>query len=76
MHTSGKRLHDGEVVRRTLQLQRVIHTFQSDWFSLTMVIKQTGLPKGTIHRYLTIFVEEGILERHLHLHTYRQVDDK
>lgn len=73
MHTSGERLHDGEVVRRAIQIQRAIDGFKGEPFTFTMMLKQTELPKGTLHRYLTIFVEEGVLERDMRFRTYRQV---
>lgn len=76
MHTSGERLHDGEIVRRTLRIKRTIEGFKGKWFGITMVANKTGLPKGTIHRYLAIFVTEGILERHLHRPQYREKEDE
>ena len=76
MHTSRERLHDGEVVTRTIRLLRTIEAFKGKWFGITMVANQTGLPKGTVHRYLAIFVSEGILERHLHHPQYRKTEEE
>ncbi len=52
-----------ESARRTLLLLRVVNGRRGRWFSLSEVAHATGLPNGTLHRYLNLFVEEGILER-------------
>ncbi len=51
-----------EGARRTLAILRAVNARRGKWFGVTEIASATGLPKGTTHRYLTVFVDEGILQ--------------
>lgn len=78
MHTNGERLHDGDIVRRTVILLQVIDSYHGEWFRLRDVARKTQLPASTTHRYLTILKELAIVEQQdlqpaLHYLCYRKV---
>ncbi len=61
----------GETIRRTLLILRTISVFQGKWFKLTDLAAKTGLAPSTTHRYLTVLVEEGVLEQEEMFSRYR-----
>lgn len=63
MHTNGERLHDGDIVRRTVTLLQAIDSYHGGWFHLRDIARKTQLPASTTHRYLTILKELAVVEQ-------------
>ncbi len=51
-----------EGARRTLAILRAVNVRRGKWFGVTDIAAAVGLPKSTTHRFLSVFVEEGILQ--------------
>ncbi len=51
-----------EGARRALAILRAVNARRGQWFGVTEIATAVNLPKGSAHRYLSVFVEEGILQ--------------
>lgn len=63
MHRSGKQPEESmEGVRRTLAVLQAVTARRGRWFGVSELSTALNMPKGTLHRYVSVFVEEGILQ--------------
>lgn len=64
MHRNGNKHPEEsmEGVRRTLAMLRAVTARRGRWFGVSELSEVAGLSKSTTHRYLVVFVDEGILQ--------------